>query len=276
MADIIHPMAYIVLYENGKFLLTQRHADEEDDPTFDKKWQLPGGGLEIGEDLRSLVKRESKEELGIDVDLKRTLAITEVISLSKDWNRLCMAFLCKRVDPNQPITVNHESYNYGWYSIEEAEKLELMPQTLEIMTYIARQYRLFKVGVLAVIKKEEKFLLTKISSPGKKKSHAKWSFMMGTCDINESLTETLVREVKEEIGLDVSILRPLPYFIEMYDLKIFAFLVTPTEPIQQITLNYEASDWGWFTYDEAMKLKLYGDTEKILKEALAVDEKEYK
>jgi len=260
-------MAYIVLYENGKFLLTQRRADEEDDPTFDGKWQIPGGGLEIGEDVKTLVIREAKEELGIDVDLKRTLAITEVISLSEHWNRLCMAFLCKRINSKQQINVNHEAYAAGWYSIEEAAKLSLMPKVLEIMKYIERQYRLFKVGVLGVIKHEDKFLLTKISAPGKRKAHAKWSFMMGTCNINESLVQTLVREVKEETGLDVSLIKPLPYVIEMYDLKIFAFLVTPVNIRQEVTLNYEASDWGWFSYEQAKKLSLYGDTKKILDEA---------
>lgn len=267
MTDTIYPMAYIVLYENGKFLLTQRRADEEDDPVFDKKWQLPGGGLEIGENIKPLVQREAQEELGIDVDLKRTLAITEVISHREDWHRLCMAFLCKRSDPNQQVVVNKESYGYGWYSIEEAARLDLMPQTLEILEYIAKNYRLFKVGVLGVIKNvDEKFLLTKIQAPGKQKAHGKWSFIMGTCDINESTPETLIREVKEETGLDVSIVRPLAYSIEIYDLKIFSYLVTPNDPSQAVQLNYEASDWGWFTKEEALKLDLYGDTAKIIEE----------
>jgi 8-oxo-dGTP diphosphatase len=260
-------MAYIVLYENGKFLLTQRRADEDDDPEFDKKWQLPGGGVELGEHIKALVQREAREELGIDVDLKRTLAITELIAHREDWQRLCMAFLCKRVDPDQPIQVNNESYAAAWYTIEEAAKLELMPRTLEILEYIARNYRLFKIGVLAVIKNDEgKFLLTKIQAPGKKKAHGKWSCMLGTCDINESLNEALVREVKEETGLDVALVRPLAHPIEIYDLKIFSFLVKPIDMQQIIHLNYEASDWGWFTYEEAMKLDLYGDTAKVLEE----------
>ena len=170
---IIHPIAYIVIYENGKFLLTQRKVDEEDDPIFDKKWQLPGGGLEIGEHIKTVVKREAKEELGIDVDLKRTLALTEVISHGEAWHGLCMAFLCKRSNPDQPVVVNHESWGFGWYTLEEAAKLDLMPSMLSILQYIDKNYRLFKVGVLGVINKDDKFLLTKISAPDKQKSHAK-------------------------------------------------------------------------------------------------------
>lgn len=123
----IYPIAYIILYENGKFLLTQRRVDHEDDPAFDKKWQIPGGGLEIGEHIKSVVQREAREELGVEIDLKRTLALTEVISHGDAWHGLAMAFLCKRSDPTQPITVNHEAYAYGWYSLEEAAVLDLMP-----------------------------------------------------------------------------------------------------------------------------------------------------
>jgi 8-oxo-dGTP pyrophosphatase MutT (NUDIX family) len=267
MEDVLYPMAYIVLYEDGKFLMTQRKADADDDPAFDGKWQIPGGGLEIGEHIRTVVQREAKEELGIDIDLKRTLSITEVITHSEHWHRLCLAFLCKRNDPNQPIVVNEESYAYGWYTIEEASKLDLMPRTIEIMEYIAKNYRLFKIGVLGVIEKDGKFLLTKIQAPGKEKAHAKWSFIMGTCDINESITSALIREVKEETGLDAKVMKHLGYTIEMYDLKIFSYMVTPVDPNQEVVLNYEASDWGWFSYDEALKLDLYGDTEKVLTEA---------
>ena len=267
MQDVLYPMAYIVLYENGKFLMTQRKADHEDDPAFDGKWQIPGGGLEIGEHIRTVVQREAKEELGIDVDLKRTLSIAEVITHNEHWHRLCLAFLCKRNNPEQPVVVNDESYGAGWFTVQEAAQLDLMPRTLEIMEYIAKNYRLFKIGVLGVIEKDGKFLLTKIHSPNKEKSHDKWSFIMGTCDINESITDTLIREVKEETGLDAKVVKHLSYTIEMYDLKIFSYLVTPINDEQTVALNYEASDWGWFTYDDALRLDLYGDTEKVLKEA---------
>lgn len=266
MANNIYPIAYIVLYENGKFLLTQRKVDSDDDPVFDKKWQVPGGGLEIGEKLKEVIQREAREELGIEVDLKRTLALTEVISHGEAWHGLAMAFLCKRRDPTQPIVINDESHAYGWYSLEEAAKLDLMPNTLQILEYISKLYRLFKVGILAVIRSDNKYLLTKIHSPGKLKAHDKWSCMLGTCDMNESLTEALVREVKEETNLDVKLIRSLSYVIEMYDLKIFSYLVEPVDKTQKVVLNYEASDSGWFSYEEAKALDLYGDTSKILDE----------
>ena len=74
--------------------------------------------------------------------------------------------------------------------------------------------------------------------------------------------------MKEETGLNVDTEKPLHYNIELYDLKIFAYLVKPKDSTQQVTLNYEASEWGWFTKEEALKLDLYGDTEQIIEEAV--------
>lgn len=91
--------------------------------------------------------------------------------------------------------------------------------------------------------------------------------MLGTCDMNESLTEALVREVKEETNLNVRLVQPLSYVIEMYDLKIFSYLVEPVQKDQSVKLNYEASESGWFSPTQAQELELYGDTADILAEA---------
>ena len=138
MKETIYPMANIVPYENGRFLLTQRRADEEDDPAFDGKWQLPGERLEIGENLKTVIQREAKEELGIDVDFKRALALTEVTSHTKHWHRVSMAFLCKRVNPIQDVKVNYEASDRGWFTYEEATKLDLYGDTEDILKEAAQ------------------------------------------------------------------------------------------------------------------------------------------
>lgn len=52
--------------ENKKFILIQRKNDP-----FKNQWAIPGGFVEYGETVENTAIRESKEETGIDIELKR-------------------------------------------------------------------------------------------------------------------------------------------------------------------------------------------------------------
>lgn len=55
-----------VLIHEGKVLISKRRADD----SFAGYWEFPGGKLEEGEDERACLKREMKEELGIEVSVR--------------------------------------------------------------------------------------------------------------------------------------------------------------------------------------------------------------
>ena len=48
----------------GRFLVTRRNLDKEWAAGW---WELPGGGVNAGEDSKDAIIREIKEEVGIDV-----------------------------------------------------------------------------------------------------------------------------------------------------------------------------------------------------------------
>lgn len=45
------------------------------EPTYKPTWEIPGGGVEAGEDPRTCAVREVREELGIEIGLGRMLVI---------------------------------------------------------------------------------------------------------------------------------------------------------------------------------------------------------
>ena len=60
---ILYPAAYAIVVHNGKvLLLTMRHTG---------KYHLPGGGIDVGEKIEDALKRELREETGVEVDVKR-------------------------------------------------------------------------------------------------------------------------------------------------------------------------------------------------------------
>jgi len=54
-----------VIRREGRFLITQRMPDD----TLGGYWEFPGGKVEPGEELRSALRRELAEELGIDTEI---------------------------------------------------------------------------------------------------------------------------------------------------------------------------------------------------------------
>src|SRR3982751_4709214 len=59
------PAAYGIVIKDGKVLLSRQFG----------KYDLPGGGVDPGEDLKAAVIREVKEETGIDVDNPAALGV---------------------------------------------------------------------------------------------------------------------------------------------------------------------------------------------------------
>jgi ADP-ribose pyrophosphatase YjhB (NUDIX family) len=60
-----------VLIENDCILLVRQSV------TGGREWSLPGGRIEAGETLGDCLKREIKEETGLEVDIKRLLYVCD-------------------------------------------------------------------------------------------------------------------------------------------------------------------------------------------------------
>lgn len=94
------------------------------------KWKgygLPGGKQNPGESEESTLKREIKEELGIEItDLVKSEEIISPPTKNIDniTTFIVKPYFAKAVTTN--INPNEEVENYGWYSIDKALKLELL------------------------------------------------------------------------------------------------------------------------------------------------------
>lgn len=130
--------------------------------------------------------------------------------------------------------------------------------------------------VIGVIKNKKKFLLTKRRSP--KKEWNKWQFPGGGLKFGEKLEAGLKREIMEEVGIKVKVKKILP-IIEIIRKKdnfhgiFFVFLCQMIDNKNKIKLNFEASEYGWFTKEEIFKLETLLGTKEIVKIMEIVDDK---
>jgi 8-oxo-dGTP diphosphatase len=65
-------VAAAVMIEGGRVLLTQRKAGTH----LEGAWEFPGGKVEPGEDPREALKRELREEIGIEAEVGEILDVT--------------------------------------------------------------------------------------------------------------------------------------------------------------------------------------------------------
>lgn len=66
---VTHPpidvVAGVIRREDGRLLISQRLAED----TLGGYWEFPGGKVDLGEELKTALWRELKEELGIDTEV---------------------------------------------------------------------------------------------------------------------------------------------------------------------------------------------------------------
>src|SRR5215475_768363 len=109
-------VAGVITDDHGRALLIQR-ADNH-------RWEPPGGVLELGETIRDGLRREVREETGLDVE---PVALTGVY---KNMNRgiVALVFRCKIAGGD--LATTEEASAFRWAT--GPELLELMPEAYAI------------------------------------------------------------------------------------------------------------------------------------------------
>ena len=114
--------------ENGKaqILLIQRSEKDH----WPNHWEFPRGKCDHGnESIDSCVKREVKEETGLDIDIIGMIDTFEYLADGGKRLTKCFNYLCKMKDENQKIKLSHEHQDYKWISeVGQAEMLVLPDQ----------------------------------------------------------------------------------------------------------------------------------------------------
>jgi 8-oxo-dGTP pyrophosphatase MutT (NUDIX family) len=112
----------------GKQLITTKHFVEG----YGEYFLLPGGGLEKGESPIETIKRECKEELGINVKVDRLLFFKSGYDKLKEETYLELIFLCVSSEENFQILDPDNTVKEVCFfdNEEELKKVNFFPKQL--------------------------------------------------------------------------------------------------------------------------------------------------
>jgi len=91
---------------------------------WENKWMPPGGHVQYGEKLEDAVKRETKEEAGVQVDQIKLIRFGELINDPKFYRKahlIFFHFLCRLKSAELKID-NQEIIDYRWFSVDQILK----------------------------------------------------------------------------------------------------------------------------------------------------------
>lgn len=260
--------AFIV--SDGKLLTLKRRSDEVH---YAGKWDIPGGRLESGEDPFEGVKRETREETGLEIEVLTPLEINHFVR--DDGQRITMiAFLCKPLTKEVRISETAHT-EYKWVEVKNTELLQdwLVPIAKHLFEYgldrfvgsngpaeqnaVSGNIKLF-VATKAFILYEGKVLIIQESSKYKDGSNiGKFDVVGGRITPGEHFEESLRREVMEETGLKIRLGKP--------------FFVNESRPVVRGE-NWQVIRMYFETFAENDKIVLGEDHENYL----WIDPKDYK
>jgi 8-oxo-dGTP diphosphatase len=108
----------LIFDENGRFLLVN--------PTYKEPWEIPGGVVEVNESPAQACVREVREELGLNVALKRLLLVDYLSDSTDKVEALMFIFQGPTLTPAQIETIRlqaDELREYRFCAIDEAVRL---------------------------------------------------------------------------------------------------------------------------------------------------------
>jgi mutator protein MutT len=98
-------VAAALIFRRGKLLITRRHSDAH----LGGLWEFPGGKREAGETFKQCLKREIREELGIEITVGK---LYESVVHTYPENTVHLKFFLCRLERGEPQPLGCEDLKW--------------------------------------------------------------------------------------------------------------------------------------------------------------------
>lgn len=254
--------------KTGKILLVQRSRALD---WQGGEWEIGYGRIDQFEDPIVGLKRETKEEVGItDLHVGQVLSVWHIYRgpQTAENDLIGITYHCTTTTDQVTISDEHEAYQW----IDASQALELI--TIEgirrdVQAFIDMKQKLkhrigkevIGVGAGALIfNTEGKFLIT-LRGKKAKNEVGTWEIPGGAVEFGETITSALMREIKEELDIDIEVgemLQLCDHIIESEHQHWVSptYICTLKHGTPRITEPEKCEEIRWVTPKEALRLPL--------------------
>jgi mutator protein MutT len=106
----------VIVDDQGRLFLSQRGPKAKNERGL---WEFPGGSVEFGETLAEALKREMREEYGIEVETGELLDVVDHILREEGQHWVSPTFVCRIVSGEAEIQEAEKCSEIGWFSLDE-------------------------------------------------------------------------------------------------------------------------------------------------------------
>ncbi|HEY9078160.1 MAG TPA: NUDIX domain-containing protein [Anaerolineaceae bacterium] len=107
-ALIVDPAGKVFLARRGPLAKNERGL-----------WEFPGGSVEFGERLADALRREIREEYGIEIEVGALLDVADHILPQENQHWVSPTFLCRIITGEPVIREPGKCTEIGWFSMDE-------------------------------------------------------------------------------------------------------------------------------------------------------------
>lgn len=126
----VHVTAAVIV-QDERILCVQRNENKYD--YISKKWEFPGGKVEVNEAIEDTIVREIAEELNLEIKVNQFLI--QVDHSYPDFRIIMDTFLCEIV--NGELHLN-EHLDHKWLSSEELNQLDWAAADIPIVNELIK------------------------------------------------------------------------------------------------------------------------------------------